>query len=164
METNWKRSIDPILLERAREMRHQSAPAEAVLWWCLRDRRLDGIKFRRQHVNPPFIADFYCHELKLVIELDGDSHGTQKEYDDRRTERFMREGMHVIRFLNTDVFDHLDSVLDAIWTECDSLRPAAPHPNPLPKGEGTRNSLPLPSGEGRGEGQGGSNREGPRTY
>ncbi len=53
----------------------------------------------------------------------------------------MKDGIHVIRFLNTDVFDHLDAVLEAIWRECEQLRNAAPHPNPLPEGEGTRGRI-----------------------
>jgi very-short-patch-repair endonuclease len=109
------------LLNRARAMRHDPAPAEAKLWQLLRNRQLGGFKFRRQTPMPPFIADFYCAELKLIIELDGDSHTETRQYDANRTKRLMRDGTHVIRFLNTDVFDHIDAVLEEILCECEQL-------------------------------------------
>jgi very-short-patch-repair endonuclease len=136
--TNWKDAINPVLLDRARAMRHESAPAEQILWWCLRDRRMGGHKLRRQHVIEPYVADFYCHALRLIIELDGDSHGDRQAYDHRRTKFLERDGLRVVRFLNSDVFDHLDSVLDVIFRVCERLSTAGPHPNPLPRGEGTR--------------------------
>ena len=75
----WKiassdRSISQVLLERARELRKQQTPTEEILWECLRDRRLLNTKFRRQHNIGQFIADFYCHPARLVIELDGEIH------------------------------------------------------------------------------------------
>ena len=146
-------------------MRQDPAPAEQKLWQCLRDRQLGGFKFRRQHTTAPYIADFFCPELNLIIELDGDSHGNRESYDAQRTKHLQRNGSHVIRFINDDVYDHLDSVLEAILTECEKLSTPSPHPNPVPKGEGTKpapnltppdNSsatLPLLPGEGGGEGQ-----------
>ena len=73
-ETLWKiagsgRSIPQALLERARELRKQQTPTEEILWECLRDRRFLNVKFRRQHNIGQFIADFYCHTARLVIEL-----------------------------------------------------------------------------------------------
>src|SRR5688572_24268504 len=99
-------AIDDELLRRARAMRHDPAPAEKKLWRLLRDRQLAGFKFRRQHRLAGYIADFYCHEVLLVVERDGDSHGDRVAYDDRRTRRIERQGYHVIRFLNDDVFRH----------------------------------------------------------
>jgi very-short-patch-repair endonuclease len=128
MPSTWKRAIDPILLERARAMRHQSALAEQKLWHFLRDRQLGGHKFRRQHVVAPFIADFYCHALKLIVELDGDSHGDREAYDHQRTVYLTRDGFHVVRFLNDDVFHHLDAVLEAILDECEQLAANCPSP------------------------------------
>jgi very-short-patch-repair endonuclease len=102
-------------------MRHEPAPAEAKLWQCLRNRQLAGFKIRRQTPLPPFIADFYCAECQLVIELDGDSHAENEAYDARRSQRLMRDGLHVIRFLNVDVQLHLDAVLSEILLECERL-------------------------------------------
>jgi len=128
-------AIDDELLRRARAMRHDPAPAEMKLWRLLRDRQLGGFKFRRQHRLAGYIADFYCAEASLVIELDGDSHGDQAEYDERRTKRIERHGHCVIRFVNDDVFRHTDAVLSAIYDECLRLTgniEAGPHPSPLP--------------------------------
>jgi very-short-patch-repair endonuclease/prenyltransferase beta subunit len=127
------------LLKRARAMRQEAAPAEVKLWRCLRDRQLGGFKFRRQAPQPPYIADFYCAQLQLVIELDGDSHAEQEAYDARRTQRLTRDGLHVIRFLNTDVQSHLDSVLGEILCECERLlssKSPSPQPSPGVPGEG----------------------------
>ena len=123
-----KNSVDPVLLERARAMRHEPAPAEQKLWHCLRDRQLGQFKFRRQHPLPPFVADFYCHEAQLVVELDGDSHGDRWAYDATRTKRLERSGLHVIRFVNPDVFWHLDDVLDEILGECERFSRRGPSP------------------------------------
>ncbi|MEM6502215.1 MAG: endonuclease domain-containing protein [Cyanobacteria bacterium P01_C01_bin.89] len=65
------RHIPPALLEKARQLRQESTSAEEILWSCLRNRQLNGMKFRRQHNLGQFIVDFYCHEARLVIEVDG---------------------------------------------------------------------------------------------
>jgi very-short-patch-repair endonuclease len=127
--------VDPVLLQRAREMRHEPAPAEQKLWWCLRDRRLNGFKFRRQYAVGGYVADYYCAECSLIVELDGDSHDGRTKYDERRTEDLTEKGLHVIRFVNTDVFENLVGVLEAILSECEArarVRKEAPHPSPLP--------------------------------
>jgi type I restriction enzyme R subunit len=66
--------IEPMILQRARELRQPQTPAEEKLWYWLRDSQLEGMKFRRQHPIGRFIVDFYCAEKKLVIEVDGDTH------------------------------------------------------------------------------------------
>jgi very-short-patch-repair endonuclease len=68
----------------------------------------------------PFIADFFCQKVNLVVELDGDSHAERAIYDDRRTVRLERDGYFVIRFFNDDVW-HLDAVLQALLDECERL-------------------------------------------
>jgi very-short-patch-repair endonuclease len=123
-----KKAVDPVLLDRARAMRHDPAPAEQKLWACLRSRQLGGFKFRRQQPIEPFIADFFCFELKLVVEVDGDSHATRETYDASRTKYLERDGCHVIRFMNEDVFWHLDAVLDEILSECERLSSVQPSP------------------------------------
>jgi very-short-patch-repair endonuclease len=116
------RSLIPTeLLQRAREMRHTSVSTEHKLWQFLRDRQLGGFKFRRQHPKPPFIADSYCAQTKLIVETDGDSHAAQEVYDASRTTRLTRDGLHVIRFMNNDVRRHLDAVLEEILWECERL-------------------------------------------
>ena len=115
-------------------MRHEAAPAEQVLWWCLRNRRLNAFKFRRQFAVLNYVADFYCAECRLIVELDGDSHDGRQKYDEQRTRELNEDGFRVVRFVNTDVFENLDGVLEAILAECESSanRKQAPHPNPLP--------------------------------
>jgi very-short-patch-repair endonuclease len=134
--------VDPKLLDFARVMRHEPAPAEQKLWRCLRDRQLNGFKFRRQVAVGTYIADFYCAACRLVVELDGDSHSDRKQYDEKRTAELEHEGLAVLRFVNTDVFDHLDSVLEAILRECEARISGAsgrgPSPLPSPLGTGER--------------------------
>ena len=109
-------------------MRQDPAAAEKKLWITLRDRQLGGFKFRRQHTVKPFIADFFCAELKLIIELDGDTHADRQHYDASRTQYLQRDGNHVVRFLNDDVFLHLEEVLNAILSECERLSLLRPSP------------------------------------
>jgi very-short-patch-repair endonuclease len=77
---------------RARELRRDNSRAERKVWELLRDRRLTGVKFRRQHPIGPYFADFACISRKLVIEIDGDHHAFQVEADGRRTAAMEREG------------------------------------------------------------------------
>jgi very-short-patch-repair endonuclease len=125
-----KHKVKPDLLQRAKQLRDDSAPAEQILWARLRDRQLQGIKFRRQVPIDRFIVDFYCAAATLIIELDGDSHSEREAYDAQRTLALQQIGFTVIRFENSDVFDHLDSVLDSVLKHCPCN--LAPHPNPLP--------------------------------
>jgi len=106
--------------------------------------RLGGFKFRRQQPAGPFVADFYCAECELVVELDGDSHDGRETYDADRTSRFTDRGVEVIRFVNDDVYTNLDAVLDAILNACE-------HRSPRGKA-GDLPPSPL-AGEGGGEGK-----------
>jgi very-short-patch-repair endonuclease len=107
---------EPEALSRARELRREMTPAERLLWKLLRNRRLRGWKFRRQTAISIYIADFYCHELKLIIELDGDVHSTRSQiaHDDNRDFYLKDLGIVVLRFPNRQVFDQPDKVLDRI--------------------------------------------------
>ncbi len=111
----------PILLQHARELRHPQTPAEQKLWSRLRNRQLNGFKFRRQHPIELFIIDFYCDEAKLCIEIDGDSHASQIEYDQARTASLNELGYTVIRFTNREVFHQFEAVLQHIADECQRL-------------------------------------------
>jgi very-short-patch-repair endonuclease len=102
---------------RAKELRREQTPAEQKLWAKLRGKQLLGFKFRRQHPIDRFIVDFCCTRPKLVVEIDGDSHTSQAEYDDSRTAHLEELGYTVIRFTNRQVYRQLDVVLDEIaWT------------------------------------------------
>ncbi|MCA9090610.1 MAG: endonuclease domain-containing protein [Planctomycetaceae bacterium] len=98
-------------LERARELRREMTGPERVLWKVLRDRRLAGLKFRRQVPIESFIADFACTEQRLIIELDGESHADRFEYDRRREMVLKSAGWRVCRVGNDDVLKNLEGVL-----------------------------------------------------
>jgi very-short-patch-repair endonuclease len=119
--TNGQRRIYPPILERARELRQPQTPIESNLWARLRDRQLGGYKFRRQHPIGRFVVDFYCADCRLVVEVDGDSHADQVEYDQARTEWLNEQGYIVIRLPNRAVQSQLEVVLAAILAECQRL-------------------------------------------
>jgi len=104
------------LYQYGRELRQSSTKAEKILWEYLRNRKLDGLKFRRQHPVDKFIADFYCHEKKLVIELDGAVHDDKMnaQYDEARTYELKGSGIKVIRFRNSEVESNISFVLKEI--------------------------------------------------
>jgi very-short-patch-repair endonuclease len=110
---------------RARELRKQATPAEKILWEQLRDRRLLGLKFRRQHPLGTYIVDFYCPAYRLVVEIDGEIHRYQADQDQARTQEFEDYGFSVIRFWNHEVEQNLDAVLDTIAENCDLPSPKA---------------------------------------
>jgi len=95
----------------ARYLRKNQTKCEQVIWALVRDRRFQKFKFRRQHVIEGFIADFYCHAHKLVIEVDGWIHNKHKEYDRVREEILNSKGYKVIRIKNDDVVNNLDDVI-----------------------------------------------------
>ena len=100
-------------LERAKELRREMTPAEKLLWQEIRANKL-GVRFRRQQVIQGFIVDFYCHQVGLVIEVDGDVHDLQKE-EDERWEKVLREmGLRIVRFGNDEVVKRLSAVVGKI--------------------------------------------------
>jgi len=108
----------PEIHERARKLRNNITEAEEHLWQLLRRQQFYGYKFRRQHPIDIFIADFYCHELRLVIEVDGNIHKNAgaSEYDSARTGELNRLGISVLRFTNNQVLYETNKVLDTIET------------------------------------------------
>jgi very-short-patch-repair endonuclease len=125
-------------LRRSRELRREMTPEERALWEGVRGQRL-GFKFRRQQVIRGFIADFYCHEAGVVVEVDGPIHDFQTEEDASRTDAFEQLGIAVIRFRNGEVTGNLPDVLRRIVSKCRELvaRTEEPHPpTPSPKGRG----------------------------
>ncbi|SDW36973.1 DUF559 domain-containing protein [Nitrosomonas communis] len=125
-----KAPIPEDILQNARELRKNQTDAEKLLWGLLRDYRFAGRKFRRQHPINRYILDFYCHELKLAIELEGGQHNedTTQQYDEERTRLLNEQGIRLIRFWNNEVLQQTDSVLEVLWN--------AFTPTPLPEGEG----------------------------
>jgi len=102
--------------EQARELRQRATPAERRLWALLRTWRLGGFKFRRQAPLWGFVADFYCPEAGLVLELDGGIHATTQHitYDSERDALLAGRGLHVLRIPNQDVFDSPETVCETI--------------------------------------------------
>jgi very-short-patch-repair endonuclease len=92
-----------LLKTPAREMRHLPTLAEKRLWELVRDKRLNGLKFRRQHAIGHFIADFYCPAAKLAIEVDGPIHESQDGADRERQTQSESLGIAVLRFSNDEV-------------------------------------------------------------
>jgi very-short-patch-repair endonuclease len=97
-----------------RRLRREQSEAESLLWQNLRAKRLDGLKFRRQHPIGGHIADFCCLRHRLVIEIDGSQHADEIEQDAVRTRRLEANGFRVIRFCNDDVLRNLEGVLTSI--------------------------------------------------
>jgi len=106
----------PELFKRAFEMRKNPTKAEIILWRNIKNLRSVGLVFRRQHPLDIFIADFYCHKLKLVIEVDGEIHENEEnsEYDIGRSAELGRYGIKVLRFNNKEVLDDTDLVFSKI--------------------------------------------------
>jgi very-short-patch-repair endonuclease len=104
------------LLDRAHSLRNEATEAEDMLWQMIRNRQVGGMKFRRQHALAGFIADFYCHEAKLIIEVDGEIHdyASQTERDLNRTFELKKLGIKVLRFTNREVKNESNKVKSKI--------------------------------------------------
>jgi uroporphyrinogen-III synthase len=109
-KTSWKHVI------AARKLRQEETEAEKVLWNALRGKRLNGLKFRRQHPYENTILDFFCVEHQLVVELDGSVHDLpdQSEYDEQRTKFLNEHSLRVVRFRNEDILKSLPIILQKI--------------------------------------------------
>ncbi|MGE0019418.1 MAG: endonuclease domain-containing protein [Draconibacterium sp.] len=101
----------PPIFDKATLLRNNQTRAEKMLWERLKNKQICRVRFRRQHPLDIFIADFYCHAARLVVELDGEIHRTQKDYDAARTEEMNNFEVEVIRFKNEEVFTQIDSVV-----------------------------------------------------
>jgi very-short-patch-repair endonuclease len=117
----------------ARRLRRDQTDAERVLWFRLRDRRLNGLKFKRQVPIDKYVVDFCCAEARLIIELDGGQHATRDESN--RTAVLEAMGYLVLRFWNNDVLQNRDGVLEEILNAANRHPQEPPHPVPLPSGE-----------------------------
>ena len=125
-------------IERARDLRKQSTLTEDIVWRWLRNRRFGNWKFRRQYPIGPYVADFYCDTLKLIIEIDGETHDYTFAHDERRTEYFAGLGIEILRIDKREVLRNsrvVADVIDAIIASRTPLtRRFAP---PSPDGRGT---------------------------
>jgi very-short-patch-repair endonuclease len=113
--------------QKRRDLRKEMTSTEGIIWSRIRNHRI-GYKFRRQFSIGAYVADFYCSELKLVIEIDGGQHFENEaiEYDAMRTKYFNDLGIIVLRYTNADVKRNLVSVVDDIIKRCRELTPALP--------------------------------------
>lgn len=132
------------LLKEARELRKNQTPAEEILWQLLRNRKLNNLKFRRQHQIGHYIVDFYCHEKKLIVELDGAVHDIpeRQKHDQKRDKQLNSLGFHILRFPNEKVINDTESVLKQIVEFTFST--------PLKRNLAGRDILHSPSGRGAG--------------
>ena len=120
---------NPKLKQRARELRKNSTLSEVLLWEELKSRKMLGYKFLRQKPIGNYIVDFFCNKLKLVIEIDGDSHTEEKfEYDINRQKWLESHGVNVLRFDDLEVKKDMNNVLSAIegwivdWEESKGIK------------------------------------------
>ena len=112
---------DKRLTALARENRKNQTPAENLIWQkVLRSKQLEHYKFHRQKPIGPYVVDFYCAELRLVIEIDGDSHAEQIDYDTQRTAFLESRGLRVIRYANRDILSNLASIYEDLQTKLET--------------------------------------------
>ena len=114
-----------VTFEKATLLRKNMTLAELILWKKLKDKKLFKVKFRRQHPVNIFIVDFYCHEIKLVIEIDGEIHldDAIKNYDSGRTAELEKFGLKVARFSNDQIISNIDTVINKINNIITELAP-----------------------------------------
>ena len=126
--------------DQARKLRKDSTFPERMLWGILRNRRLSGIKFRRQFPIGSFVVDFCCVESQLIVELDGMTHAGQGEKDDARTDFLERMGYRVVRVTNDDVLQNIEAVAEMIERAVEENEPPGqpeiPSPRASPRGRG----------------------------
>ncbi len=121
-ESMWK-GAPPTNFELSRQLRERMTTAELLMWNKLKNNQFCGYKFRRQHPIHKFIVDFYCHELKLILEIDGKYHNSeeQKSEDFKRSELLQFQGLKEIRFTNEEIINDIDLVLKKLEQEINPL-------------------------------------------
>jgi len=115
MKENMFYGANPMIFEKAKELRNNATNEEMILWGMLKD-KFPKLKFRRQHPVSNYIADLYCHSQKLIIEIDGSIHNLKdvKSNDEQRQKDIESFGIKVIRFTNKEIRNSLDKVFQAI--------------------------------------------------
>jgi very-short-patch-repair endonuclease len=105
----------------SKQFRKVMTPPERKMWGLLRNNQLGGLHFRRQQIIGPYIVDFYCHQARLVIEIDGEIHGLHQESDLRRDQYLQSEGFEVMRLSARDVMQDPSTALEVILIRCREL-------------------------------------------
>ncbi len=120
----------------AKTLRKNQTEVEKLLWSKIRNRQIEGMKFRRQVPLNGYIVDFICYEKKIIIELDGGHHNNvyRKEYDKLRTKILKSKGFKVLRFWNSEILSNMDGTLNFIRSEVVNEKTSS-RPSPI-KGEG----------------------------
>jgi very-short-patch-repair endonuclease len=128
LEEHYRAMASKAMVQIARDLRERQTSAEAILWECLRNRRLGGLKFRRQHpiAESNYVADFFNYENHLVVELDGSIHDLQQAADAERQHDIEALGYRVIRFSNEQVFSNLEDTLIVILRLAAAQTPPSP--------------------------------------
>ena len=98
------------MIDRARTLRQTGTPPEQLLWLAVRNEQIGGLKFRRQHPIGPYVVDFYCRSIGLVVEVDGMSHDNKMSQDAKKTKFIETQGLRILRVTNEDVMRDLDAV------------------------------------------------------
>ena len=111
-----KLSNDPINKSFRQQLRRESTPSEKILWNRLRNRQINGLKFRQQHGFGNYVMDFYCPTIRLCIEIDGEVHNTEEaKFHDRERTLFLNQyGIKVIRFKNEEIENNIEAVINVI--------------------------------------------------
>jgi very-short-patch-repair endonuclease len=120
-----------LTLKRARKLRRKMTLPEVLLWQQLRGKKLNGLQFRRQHPEEPYVLDFFCADARLAVEVDGISHETRVEHDSRRDAWLTERGIRVLRIPAADILkrDNMENVLALI---AQTAAPPPPSAVPLP--------------------------------
>jgi very-short-patch-repair endonuclease len=126
---------------RARALRQNMTEAERRVWQILRSHQMNGHKFRRQVPIGCYIGDFVCHELRLIVEIDGGQHERSSSSETERSRFLQDEGYRVLRFWNNDVLENLDGVHETIAEELSRITPTQTLPH---QGGGPDHPLPPP--------------------
>jgi very-short-patch-repair endonuclease len=116
LDKNMYFRAKPDIMETAKLLRNDMTYHEKLLWEKLKGKQICGVRFRRQHPINFFIADFYCHEVMLVVEVDGEIHYDKIDYDDGRSAEMEKFGIKVIRFTNIEIENRIEEVINRIET------------------------------------------------
>lgn len=148
-----KLPFDEETLSFVRGLRKESTEPEKIVWSFLRDRRLHKQKFSRQKSLGPYVLDFYCHELKLAIELDGGQHNQdqQRQHDEQRDAYVLSQGIQTLRYWNHDVLARTEDVLADLWERVHALISGAVSGKSLPSSVSALHAEPPSPGGGREE-------------
>lgn len=111
-----------ILKEKRKKLRNEASPIENKFWYCLRNKQIQWYKFRRQFSIGNFILDFYCSELRLWIELDGESHVDNEKYDNFREKELLTVWVKIIRYMNWQIISELENVLEDLHIQIEKRK------------------------------------------